>query len=88
MSSPDGYDEIVRTEVAIEIMNRAQGLITARLMNGEERDPELVERLHQFGDLLVEIRNSLSVEGQDHVEAVIEKWGPLVKDQEKFWQEL
>ncbi|TCQ73817.1 hypothetical protein EDF68_1178 [Ochrobactrum sp. BH3] len=84
----NSYDEIVRAEVAIEIMNRAQGLVTARLMSGEEHAPDYVERLHQFGDQLVVIRNSITVEGQEHVEAIIAKWGGLVKDQEKFWQEL
>lgn len=88
VKSSDGYDEIVRAEVAIEIMNRAQGIITARLMSGEEHAPDFVERLHGFGDRLVAIRNSVAVEDQDHVEAVIAKWVELVKDQDKFWQEL
>ncbi|MBA8862770.1 hypothetical protein FHW19_004521 [Ochrobactrum anthropi] len=86
--SSDGYDEIVRAEVAIEIMNRAQGLVTARLMNGDEHAPDYVERLHEFGDRLVAIRNSITVEDQEHVETIIAKWGTLVKDQDKFWQEL
>ncbi|PRA80169.1 hypothetical protein CQ054_21260 [Ochrobactrum sp. MYb29] len=88
VKSTDGYDDIVRAEVAIEIMNRAQGLVTARLMSGEEHAPDCVERLHQFGERLVAIRNSVTIEDQEHVEAIIAKWGGLVKDQDKFWQEL
>lgn len=86
--SIDGYDELVRAEVAIEILNRAQGLVTARLYGEDTLDPDSAHKLHAFGDRLVGIRNSISVKDQAHVETVISKWGPLVQDEELFWQEL
>lgn len=87
-NSPDGYDEIVRTEVAIEIMNQARGILSERFAQIGDSDPETTARLHNLGRRLTAIRTGITVADQDQVEAIIAKWGPLVKDDGKFWQEL
>lgn len=88
VKSLDGYDEIVRAEVAIEIMNQARGILSERFSQIGDGDPEATDRLHEFGRRLTSIRTEIAVTDQDGIEAIIAKWGPLVKDEEKFWQEL
>lgn len=82
------YDEIVRTEIAIEIMNKARGLVSARIHAIEADDPAGAEALRVKRRALLAIQNGVRVGEPEHIESVIADWGPRVKDETLFWQEL
>lgn len=82
------YDAIVRAEIAIEIMNKARGLVSARVTEIEDDDPAGAEALRQKRRDLLAIQNSIRVGDDQHIEDVIAQWGPRVKDAARFWREL
>ncbi|KAB2654902.1 hypothetical protein F9K94_22850 [Brucella tritici] len=82
------YDAIVRAEIAIEIMNKARGLVSARVTEIEDADPAGAEALRRKRRELLAIQNGIRVGDDEHIEAVIAEWGPRVKDAARFWREL
>lgn len=81
-------DAIVRTELAIEIMNQARGLVSERVAAIEAEDPAGAEAMRAKRRTLLAVQNSVRVDDLDHVEAVIAEWGPRVKNPAQFWREL
>lgn len=81
-------DAIVRTELAIEIMNQARGLVSERVAAIEANDPAGAEALRAKRRELLAVQNRIRVGDPEQVEAVIAEWGPRVKDAALFWQEL
>jgi hypothetical protein len=81
-------DAIVRTELAIEIMNQARGLVSERVAAIEANDPAGAEALRAKRRELLAVQNRIRVGDPEQIEAVIAEWGPRVKDAAFFWQEL
>lgn len=87
----DPYLQVVRTEVAMEVVNRARGLVHARvcqLEDGTEADQHEAERLTVKAGELYQLLRSLDFREQDRVERVIARWGSLVSDEARFWPAL
>lgn len=82
------HDAIVRSELAIEIMNQARGLVSERVAAIEAEDSAGAEAMRARRRALLAVQNSIRVDGPAHVEAVIAEWGPRVKDPAQFWREL
>lgn len=82
------YDAIVRAEIAIEIINQARAIVTARVYELEEQDPGAAEELRRRRRDLIELQQSIRVADRDTVENLIAVWGPRVKDEARFWAEF
>ena len=82
------YDAIVRAEIAIEILNQARAIITARVYELEASDPDAAESLRSRRRELIALQQSVNVTDRDSVENVIALWGPRVKDDARFWAEF
>ncbi|MDI4658256.1 MULTISPECIES: hypothetical protein [Xanthobacter] len=79
------HDAVLRTEVALEILNQARAIVTSRIHDLEAEDPEAAEALRVRRRTLVELQHCLRVED---CEAVIATWGPWVRDESLFWREF
>jgi len=82
------YDAIVRAEIAIEILNQARAIVTARVYELEGSDPAAAEALRSRRRDLIALQRSITVDDLDSVENVIALWGPRVKDDARFWAEF
>lgn len=82
------YDAIIRTEIAIEILNQARAIVTARVYELEGTDPEAAEALRLRRRELIAVQNSVAVADRQTVENLIALWGPRVKDEARFWAEF
>ncbi len=82
------YDAILRTEIAIEILNQARAIVTARVYELEGADPEAAEALRLRRRELIAVQNSVAVADRQTVETLIALWGPRVKDEARFWAEF
>ena len=82
------YDAILRTQIAIEILNQARAIITARVYELEGTDPEAAEALRLRRRELIAVQNSVAVADRQTVENLIALWGPRVKDDARFWAEF
>ncbi|QAB01004.1 MULTISPECIES: hypothetical protein [Agrobacterium tumefaciens complex] len=82
------YDAIVRTEIAIEILNQARAIVTARVYELENTEPAATEALRQRRRDLIDVQQRLSAEDRDAVENIIAVWGPRVQDETRFWAEF
>jgi hypothetical protein len=82
------YDAIVRAEIAIEILNQARAIVTARVYELEDTDTEAAEVLRSRRRDLIVLQQSIDVADRDSVENVIALWGPRVKDDARFWAEF
>lgn len=79
------YDAIIRTEIAIKILNQARAIVTVRVFELEEQDPVFAEQLRGRRRELLDLQERL---GADTVEDVIAVWGPRVRDEVRFWAEF
>ncbi len=87
----DAYRRTVRTEVAMELINSVRARIYARVYqieNGSEADRHEADRLEEKAIALHRLIDSLDCNEQEQVEAVIGRWGPLLKDRERMWAAL
>lgn len=87
----DPYLRTVRTEVAMELINSIRAAIYARvyqLNDGGEADRHEAARLRQKAIALDRLSDSLDSNDQQPVEAVINHWGPLLKDKQRLWPAL
>ncbi len=82
------YDAIIRTEIAIEILNQARAIVTARVYELEGTDPEAAEALRLRRRELIAVQNSVAIADRETVENLIALWGPRVKDEARFWAEF
>lgn len=82
------YGAIVRTEIAIEILNQARAIVTARVYELENTEPAATEALRQRRRDLIDVQQRLSAEDRDAVENIIAVWGPRVQDETRFWAEF
>ncbi|TQN59179.1 hypothetical protein FLX27_23700 [Agrobacterium tumefaciens] len=82
------YDAILRSEIAIEILNQARAIVTARVYELEGMDPEAAEALRLRRRELIAVQNSVGVADRQTVENLIALWGPRVKDEARFWAEF
>lgn len=82
------YDAIVRTEIAIRILNQARAIVTARVYELEDRDPAETERLRERRRDLLDLQERLGPDDPEAVEDVIVIWGPRVADEHRFWREF
>ena len=82
------YNAIIRTEIAIKILNEARAIVTARVYELEEQDPAAAEQLREQRRGLVDLQERLEVDAPDAVEDVIAVWGPRVRDEVRFWAEF
>lgn len=88
MAGETPHDVVLRTEVALEILNQARAIVTSRIHDLEAEDPEAAEALRVRRRALVAFQNGLRVEDREAVEAVIATWGPRVADESLFWREF
>lgn len=88
----DTYGRVVRAEVATELVNRARALVLARLYEIEEdpagAKPDETEKLEARERELFAVLRSLDYRDDSHVEAVIARFGPLLRDEARFWAEM
>ena len=82
------YDNIVAAETAIEILNQARAMILARHREISEDDRGLAAKLRAKRRELLALQKTISPEGPDAARTITKTWGPLVKDQGRFWREL
>lgn len=82
------YDAILRSEIAIELLNQARVIVTARVYELEGTDPEAAEALRLRRRDLIAIQHSVAVADRQTVENLIALWGPRVKDEARFWAEF
>lgn len=82
------YDAIVRAEIAIEILNQAGAIVTARVYELEDKDPLAAEELRRRRRELIELQQSIRADDGDAVENLIALWGPRVQDEARFWAEF
>lgn len=82
------YDAIVRTEIAIEILNQARAIVTARVYQLEGTDPDAAEVLRVRRRDLIAAQQGISVADRETVEDLIALWGPRVRDEARFWAEF
>lgn len=82
------YDAIIRTEIAIEILNQARAIVTARVYELEGIDPGAAEALRHRRRELIGVQNSVTLADRQTVENLIALWGPRVKDEARFWAEF
>ncbi len=82
------YYAIVRTEIAIEIINQARAIVTARVYELEGSDPDAAEALRARRRELIALQHSITGADPKAVETVITLWGPRVKDEARFWAEF
>lgn len=82
------YDAIVRAEIAIEILNQARAIVTARVYELEASDPDAAKALRSRRRDLIAQQQSITVADREFVENVIALWGPRVKDDARFWAEF
>ncbi len=82
------YDAIVRAEIAIEILNRARAIVTARVYELEGSDPDAADALRSRRRDLIALQQNINVADSDVVEDVIALWGPRVKNDARFWAEF
>lgn len=82
------YDNIVAAETAIEIVNQARAMILARHREISEDDRGLAVKLRAKRRELIALQKTISPQDPDAAKVITETWGPLVKDQERFWREL
>ncbi|MBB3965849.1 hypothetical protein [Rhizobium metallidurans] len=82
------YDAILRTEIAIELLNQARAIVTARVYQLEGTDPDTAEALRLRRRDLIAVQQSIAVADREMVENLIALWGPRVKDEARFWAEF
>ncbi|HEV7247566.1 MAG TPA: hypothetical protein VGN93_11315 [Shinella sp.] len=82
------YDAILRTEIAIEILNQARAIVTARVYELEGTDPGAAEALRLRRRDLIAAQQNITVADRQTVEDLIALWGPRVKDEARFWAEF
>jgi hypothetical protein len=82
------YDAIVRAEIAIEILNQARAIVTARVYELEASDPDAAEALRSRRRELIALQQSITVADREAIENVITFWGPRVKGDARFWAEF
>ena len=82
------YERIVQAEVAMEVINRARTLVQARIFELEKTqgDPAEAERLAVKRGQLYAVLRTVDYREPVRVAALIEQWGPLVRDEARFWQ--
>ena len=82
------YDAIVRTEIAIEIINQARAIVTARVYELEGSEPDVAQALRVRRRELIALQHSITAADPETVESVITLWRPRVKDEARFWAEF
>jgi len=82
------YDAILRTEIAIEILNQARAIVTSRVYELEGTDPKAAEALRLRRRDLIAVQQSIAVADREMVESLIAFWGPRMKDEARFWAEF
>jgi seryl-tRNA synthetase len=88
IASPHTYDQVVEAEVAIEILNRARALLSARIGEIETAQPAEADRLRARRKDLHEILKNVRVGDDQAVRDITEYWGRLTKDETAFWMTM
>lgn len=84
----DAYSLVVRAEVASELLNRARALIQERLHGEPHPEQAEQEHLRAKGAEISALQRMLDYRDTGHVEAVIARFGPLVRDEARFWADM
>lgn len=85
IAHPHTYEQVIEAEVAIEILNRARALLSARIYEIEAAHPVEAERLKAKRKDLHAVSNGIRVGDDEGVRAITEYWGRLTKDEAAFW---
>lgn len=83
---PHTYEQVIEAEVAIEILNRAKAMLTARVYEIEADQPGEAERLRGKRRELLAIQDGIRVGDDEGVRAITDYWGALTKDEAAFWK--
>ncbi len=85
IAPPHTYDQVIEAEVAIEILNRARALLSARIYELETSHPAEADRLRAKRRDLNALLSEIRVGDDEGVKAITEYWGQLTKDKAAFW---
>lgn len=77
---------IARSEIAIEILNRARPSSPCASMSSEGDDPVAADRLHTPRQGLVDLQHGFSVDDLEAVEDIISVWGRRGDEEARFRQ--
>lgn len=87
----DAYDrnkQMIRAEVAAEVLNNVRGIIMGRIYEVEAEHPEEAKRLNTIESEVFRKQRAIDFQKPEEVEAVIDEWGPLLKDMDAFWRRI
>ena len=87
----DDYAMIVQAEVAMELLNRAQALIQARIYEIENTSlGNAGEAAHLLarGEQLYRLLRTIHYREPENTQAVIDHWSVLLRDEHRFWQSM
>lgn len=90
-SDGDHHAEVIQAEVAMELINRARGLVYERiyrLEKGGAADQRAAKKLDAVVVKLYELLRTIDYREPKRVRAVIAQWSPLMRDEEQFWTVL
>lgn len=87
----DHHDEVIQAEVAMELINRARGLVYERIYKleaGNAADVRAARKLDQTAVKLYQVLRSIDYRQPAKVLALITRWSPLLRDEQQFWSVL
>ncbi|QKE93326.1 hypothetical protein HN018_24260 (plasmid) [Lichenicola cladoniae] len=82
---------MIQAEVAMELINRARGLLYERIYHleaGGAGDQRAAKKLDAIAVKLYELLRTIDYREPKRVRAVIARWSPLMRDEEQFWTVL
>jgi len=88
IADPHSHHQVIRAEVAIELLNGARARITERIHAGPGLTTQERERLEAAeAHLYHQVRN-LDLTDISTVERIISTWGPRLNDPGLFWDAI
>lgn len=90
-SDGDHHAEVIQAEVAMELINRARGLLYERIYHleaGGAADQRAAKKLDAIAVKLYELLRAIDYRKPTGVKAVIAQWSPLMRDEKQFWAAL
>lgn len=82
------HEQIIAAETATEILTSAQGILSERLNELHASDVATRSRIEAKARDLYRLQQSIRVEDEAAVRAIIATWGLRVRDEDRFWREV
>jgi hypothetical protein len=88
IADPHSHHQVIRAEVAIELLNAARARITERIHAGSDLTTQERERFEAVeAQLYRQVRN-LDLTDISTIDRIISTWGPRLKDPRLFWDAI